>query len=136
MSGFVGQRADRHDGRGVACAVAAASTLHGVAIDLQELTRVSGPRSTGDIGRAAMPAPDEESMSPDVGGGGTGSIQLGLEKGDKVNHPIIITRVGYSVPTIVVETVPDRCSISPVRNGVQGSQQELTKAADHANRTG
>ena len=126
-------RPDRQDGSAGAAAGPAELGLDGIVTDHQELTgnRVALGITAGCLGhkrRPSIPDADDPAVGPDPGAVGAFASHLGLQEGDEVHEPVIITRIGDPVRTVVVKLGPDGVGPRPAGHRIKQRDQHLPHA--------
>jgi len=124
VPGLVGHRPDGHELTGRAGGAAAHRALDDVIRD-QDLA-AAGAVGPGHVGRAVVQAGDVPPVGPDVGGA-AGAVNLGLEEGDEVHVPVVVTRVRDAVGSVVVELGPDGQGIGPAGDLCEGAQEQCAE---------
>jgi hypothetical protein len=69
-------------------------------------------------------------MGPDILGGRTRAIFFRLKEGDEVDVAVIVSGVGNTVGTVIVEVAPDRRTIGTLGYRSQHTEEQLTEPAD------
>ncbi len=158
MAGLVGDRADAHDGRGIAGGRPAELGLDRVIVDLDELGNpvdhhlLAVPVAPGRAGDehpvgpdarrpgrrrgAVHPAADHEPVTPDAGGRRIEphafAADLGLEKAHEIDDSVVVPAVGDPVRAVVVELGPEGIAPGPAAHRIQGGDHHQRHPVDRA----